>query len=298
MGERAERRYDTVDTLVRTPGGHISTRLTVPREGPSGGPDGAVLFIQGLTTETVLFEEGATAPTALLLDGLARLGLRSLVADKRGTGKSSGAAAETDFETEVDDYARVMEELLMSPRVDQDRIYVVGHSVGALVAALLSRRFPVAGIAGIGACGLRWYECLERGTVRHMQLRGAGQEEIAHWLQLDRAAFRAPLFESRPHAFHEQLDRYEPSAVWSEARGRALVIHGSYDWVVGADEQAIVMDALARRGHRQGRFVTLDGVDHAFTRHGSLEESFERYGRGPFASRIVDELALWLAEPT
>ena len=84
--------------------------MTVPSGGPEARRD-ALMFVQGLTAESMMFDRASSAPTALLLHGLASLGLVTVRADKRSNPES------TDFDTEVEDFARVLEATTASPRV-------------------------------------------------------------------------------------------------------------------------------------------------------------------------------------
>ena len=58
--------------------------------------------------------------------------------------------------------------------------------------------------------------------------------------------------------------------------------------MVGDAEQR----AIARAS--RGQVIELEGLDHAFTRHASLEASFEGFGRGSYDPRLAEACARWL----
>ncbi|MCW6008886.1 lysophospholipase [Micromonospora sp. CPCC 205371] len=79
--------------------------------------------------------------------------------DKRGVGASSGDYLSTGFHDESDDAAAALAALRAHPAVDPERVFVVGHSTGAVVAANLVRAAaPPAGyvlLAGAAQPGAR-----------------------------------------------------------------------------------------------------------------------------------------------
>jgi uncharacterized protein len=73
-------------------------------------------------------------------------GCISLRYDKRGVGGSKGSFIETGVWDLVDDAEACLLYLREHPRVDPERIVVLGHSEGALLAPLLFERQPCAGL--------------------------------------------------------------------------------------------------------------------------------------------------------
>lgn len=62
--------------------------------------------------------------------------------DKRGVGASGGDYLSTGFHDECRDAAAALAALRSHPAVDPERVFVVGHSTGAVVAANLVRAVP------------------------------------------------------------------------------------------------------------------------------------------------------------
>jgi uncharacterized protein len=106
-----------------------------------------------------LTRPAAPAPAALLLNGsgpldrdsnmrgqrldvakalagaLAAAGVASLRFDKRGVGESGGDYLNTGFHQETDDALAALAALRDAPGVDRERVCLIGHSVGAVIAA-------------------------------------------------------------------------------------------------------------------------------------------------------------------
>src|SRR5581483_6442935 len=91
----------------------------------------------------------------LLAEGLAAQGIASLRIDKRGIGASRNGAVDERtlrFETYVTDATVWLSLLQAQPRAA--RVFLLGHSEGALVATLVAERAKVSGLvlmAGAGA---------------------------------------------------------------------------------------------------------------------------------------------------
>jgi pimeloyl-ACP methyl ester carboxylesterase len=94
-----------------------------------------------------------------LAAALAEHGCALLRYDKRGVGASGGDYLRTGFHDECDDASAALAVLRAHPGVDPDRVFVVGHSTGAVVAVNLVRATaPPAGyvlLAGAARPGER-----------------------------------------------------------------------------------------------------------------------------------------------
>jgi len=126
--------------------------LTVP-ERPAGKAPG-VLFIHG-SGPLDRNENVKGFPINLfknLAEDLAGLGFVALRYDKRGCGESEGDFYRAGLWDIVDDAQRALEFLREQPEVDGERIVLIGHSEGCVVAPALNEREAVAGmvlLAGI-----------------------------------------------------------------------------------------------------------------------------------------------------
>ncbi|WP_433270692.1 alpha/beta hydrolase family protein [Actinosynnema sp. CS-041913] len=94
---------------------------------------------------------------------LADHGCALLRYDKRGVGASGGDYLGTGFHDECGDAAAALAALRAHPAVDPERVFVVGHSTGAVVAANLVRAAPppagyvlLAGAAQPGERVMAW----------------------------------------------------------------------------------------------------------------------------------------------
>jgi pimeloyl-ACP methyl ester carboxylesterase len=78
---------------------------------------------------------------------LAYCGVAAFVHDKRGTGRSEGVFRDTDYEDYIADTGNAALFLSMDPRIDPDRIGVMGGSEGGRIAVVAAARYPAFGFA-------------------------------------------------------------------------------------------------------------------------------------------------------
>ena len=101
--------------------------------------------------------------TGQLAAALTDAGLVTLRYDKRGVGQSTGDWNATGLFDNVKDAAAALEPLRRRPDVNADKVYLLGHSEGALLATILAARGEaVAGVVLLSASAtpgeqlLRW----------------------------------------------------------------------------------------------------------------------------------------------
>lgn len=103
---------------------------------------------------------GAHKPFAVWADALTQSGFAVLRVDDRGVGKSMGDPkflASTTTESYVSDAMAAINYLGSLPMIDTTRVFVIGHSEGAAVALLLSKKRHLSGIvtlAGATSTGI------------------------------------------------------------------------------------------------------------------------------------------------
>lgn len=96
-----------------------------------------------------------------LADELGKMGLITLRYDKRGTHASGGDFYETGFWDLVEDSIACVRFLQSRPEVDPNRIVLLGHSEGAMIAPVVHTKLPVQGLMLISGA----FENLVRDTI-------------------------------------------------------------------------------------------------------------------------------------
>lgn len=300
----------------------VRLRSMVTRPGKADGRLPAVLFVGWLSCDTVEIKPGASDGWSRMLEGLVRRSDAVVMrVDKRGVGDSEGGPCDAlDYDTELADYRKALATLKQMPGVDPRRVVVFGASMGGTMAPLLADD-GVAGVMDWGAGALTWFERTLAFERNAMQLSGKGLNTIDQAVR-DRqdllhaylargqspAQFSAaqpslkPVWESmvgtsgnlhygRPAAFHQQAQRQSWASAWSRLKVPALVVHGENDWF----EEARGFELIATVNPAV-RVVRIPGLDHHFTRYGSLSEAFADKGGPADADAALNVMLPWLAQ--
>lgn len=180
----------------------LSGTLTRPEPAQAGGrPLPGVLFLAG--SGPVDRDENAPglpiAAFRLLAEVITPLGFVTLRYDKRGIGESEGDFLKAGLWDLVDDAERALAFLRRHPAVDPERIVILGHSEGAMLAPAVHLRRPVQGLILLSGAArslreiITWQgEALFRELERMPGLKG-------HLVRLLRIPQRARREMSRTH---------------------------------------------------------------------------------------------------
>jgi pimeloyl-ACP methyl ester carboxylesterase len=270
--------------------GKLAGTLLLP-EGEGPWP-GALLIAGSGPTD----RDGNTPLLPAPLDNLKRLaqslavrGVASLRYDKRGIGGSTypGLGEEAlRFEHLVDDAVALAERLAAEERVT--RVSLVGHSEGALIAALAAEDAQAQGVVSIAGAGSRASNLMRKQILGHLP------EDIAQpaLAALDALEAQQPvqdvpdalilLFRPTVQPYLMSWFRYDPSQVLAELSLPVLLVHGA------ADVQVDVEHARLLHGARpDARLKVVDGMDHLLSLDGDIAGGTEA---------VASEVAAWLRE--
>jgi uncharacterized protein len=170
-----------VEELVIPAGGHrLVGTLTLP-EGDGTHP--GVILISGSGAQD---RDGRNpglpgyAPSAWLADHLTRHGLAVLRFDERGVGASGGDHASATSADLADDVEAALRTLAAHDRVDPERVGLLGHSEGGVIAAMVAARSSdVAFVVTIAGSAVPYQELVVSQVERIARSLGAGEEEVA-----------------------------------------------------------------------------------------------------------------------
>lgn len=130
-------RVESVRIPVSGGGVELAGTLAAP---PGEGPFPAVLSVSGSGAQPRDGDVAGHRPFLVMADRLARRGVASLRLDDRGTGASAGELASTSLARSADDALSAVRWLAGRGAVDPDRVGVLGHSEGGLVASMAAAR--------------------------------------------------------------------------------------------------------------------------------------------------------------
>jgi pimeloyl-ACP methyl ester carboxylesterase len=131
--------YDELELVVDNPPGHgqLACTLTRPR---GAGPFPAVLLVTGSGPQNRDESLAGHRPFLVLSDALTRRGIAVLRCDDRGIAQSTGDFATATTFDFVDDTLAELAALRARDGIDPQRVGLIGHSEGAMIAPMAAVR--------------------------------------------------------------------------------------------------------------------------------------------------------------
>ena len=273
-----------------TPWGRLCGTLVLPE---GDGPWPGVLLIAGSGPTD---RDGNSPLLPARIDNLKRLaeqlaarGIASLRYDKRGVGESvyPGLSEQAlRFEHLVDDAVLLARQLGDHARIA--RVSLVGHSEGALIAALAAAGADAQGVVSIAGAGERASALMRR------QIEGQLPPDLAAQAFAALAALEAQqpvddvseelvlLFRPSVQPYLISWFRHDPPAVLADVGVPVLLVHGSVDPQVGVEHAR-----LLQQGRPDARLRIVEGMDHLLSVGGDI---------GAGTQAVASEVADWMQE--
>ncbi|HEV3091994.1 MAG TPA: alpha/beta fold hydrolase [Candidatus Cybelea sp.] len=223
----------------------------------------AVLLIGGIGCYSVDVAESPRDAYMNLTHDLTRAGFITMRIEKSGVGDSQGPPCRSvDFDSEVRGYTAALAALQSNPQVDPSRVYLLGHSIGTVIAPRLALSNHIAGLIVLEAVGRDWPEYEIRNLRRDLDLEGetasaADQALIEKAQCMERLFFEhqseAEIERALPSckvhdgiypvstAYMQQLAQLNVIEPWTHLNVPVLAIYGTADFETElADHQRIV----------------------------------------------------------
>jgi len=231
-------RVDEVALTVGAPPSVLGASLTLPRiHGDSRLP--AILFVAGSGPQDRDETMQRAKPFRDLAFGLAARGIAGLRYDKRTfTYPAQFDRRRSSVEDEVISDAVLAAEVLKTrPEVDPTRVYVLGHSLGALLAPEIAKRSGgAAGLVLIAAPGRPVLEVI----IEQIRSSGADPADIARLTQKAGALPALPPDEvllGMPVRYWRDLDGRDEIATARELHRPILYVRGDRDRNISPEDQ-------------------------------------------------------------
>lgn len=267
--------FPTQDAVLRT-------IITSPMK---TGKHPAVLFVQGVACFPIDTPFDTTYGHVQIARQLSRHNIVTMRVEKSGVGDSQGIDCEKmDWQTEIKHFSDALKILQSYPFVDKDNIFVVGHSLGGVIAPIVAKREKAKGVVVFGTIGQNWVNYLIDSR-RHIALqKGEDWEDVEEWTKtvtdcsvrffiqkqnmdsvirqnpdckdfLRRFAFRAP-------AYWHQLTEANIAQIWKEYDGFVLSLWGEQDRAALEKEHQLIAEIVNKHHPRKATFLKISRTDH------------------------------------
>ena len=296
----ADAPYTAEDVIVKTAAGHtLAGTLTLPKRASRATPVGAIVTISGSGAQDRDENLGLPGhrPFRQIADSLARRGIAVLRMDDRGTGASGGTfkgATSADF---AEDVRAGLAYLRTRPEIRSDRLAVLGHSEGAVIAPMVADKEPtlralvlLAGVADPARSAL------------HAQIRNL----YDHDTKLTPAQ-RDSLIVDIPKRIDGMMAAdpwmhfflsYDPAATMRRVKTPVLILTGSRDQQAAPAQVPLMEAAFKAAGNTDVTARVLPDLNHLFVHD---TDGFPgNYAKLPppivIQADVVGMIADWLAQ--
>ena len=201
-------------------------------------------------------------PFRQLADTLTRAGLAVLRLDDRGVGQSTGKLDSMDTRARAQDARDALAFLRARRDIRTNRVALLGHSEGALIAGMLASEdstiHAVVLMASTGRNGRATVEWMNHRMLAHTRAEGRERNAMFHeamavWDQRVKVDPWARFF-----------DTYDPTVPLRKVRAPLLILHGEQDSNCPPSDAYNLADASKDAGNLDVTVKTLSGLDHAF----------------------------------
>jgi len=302
--------YQQEEARFEHDGISLAGTLTLPED---GAPHPAVVLLTGSGPQNRDEEVFGFKPFALIADHLTRHGIAVLRYDDRGVGGSTGDTMDSTSEDFAGDAAAAVAWLRARDDIDAGRVGLLGHSDGAIAAAIAASREPLAFIVLMAGPALPGERILRFQAEAIAKASGASDDAIAAVRKKQDSLFAAvragegleelgvagaELDGVRSRWYRYFLD-FDPAGALSKVTCPVLALYGGKDMQVpaGPDRDALEA-ALAEAGNTRVTVRVYPEANHLFQAANSGSPAEYPTLEKKFVEGFLEDLTGWIRETT
>ncbi|MBM7569102.1 alpha/beta hydrolase family protein [Paenibacillus sacheonensis] len=300
-------------TVVANPAYPLEGLLTLPDDSNENIP--AAVFVHGSgpldKDETI----GANKLFRDLAEGLASKGIGSLRYDKRTHTYGKEVIAElggklTVKEEIIEDAIKAIHLLKKDPRVDANRVFLIGHSQGGMLAPRIDAEGgDLAGLVLLAGTARTLEEVILNQNEDSIKQLEEAQQEIAlkqvKELQdkfdaidkmTEEMAQQTPLFASVYGWYLKEMKQHPVRDYFAQSKKTTFVIQGDQDVQVSVEKDFDRFREMLR-DNKNASFKLYPGLNHLFMKsiYGTLKDIWQEYNIPQTVdSAVVEDIAHWI----
>jgi dipeptidyl aminopeptidase/acylaminoacyl peptidase len=262
----ADAPYTAEEVVVKTPTGHtLAGTLTLPKGANRSKPVGAIVTITGSGPQNRDEDLGLGdfRPFRQIADSLGRRGIAVLRMDDRGTGASGGTFKGSTSADFGEDIRAGLAYLRTRSEIRGDRLGVLGHSEGAVIAPMVADKEPnlraivlLAGVADPARSALAFQ--LKNIYEHDTKLTPEKRDEMIAAIpaRIDGMMAADP--------WMKFFLTYDPAATMRRVKTPVLILTGSNDKQAAPEQVALEEAAFKQAGNTDVTARVVPGLNHLF----------------------------------
>lgn len=255
-----------------------------------------------------------------LLNQLTRKGYVCVRAEKPGVGDNRKCTPcnEVSFNNEISGYISAVNEIKKYNYVDSGRVFVLGHSMGGVMAPVIAQKSNLKGIIAYGTIGSGFLEYLSktRRTIAEAEQMDPAVSEtfvkeacecsayyFADGMTIKQAVEKNPVcaeylsvFELRSQDYNRQLYALNIAGAWKSFTGKALIMWGEGDYISAADDHRIIVDAINQYHPGKASLVKIKNASHSMQQAADFKDAVT--DDGSYNPEVGKKIIQWLKSAT
>ncbi|RWU07357.1 DUF3887 domain-containing protein [Pedobacter chitinilyticus] len=295
--------YKEKSTYIQTPGHQLAAVITVPKDGNSFP---VVVLVHGSGPSDMDETIGPNKPFKDIAAGLAANGIASVRYVKRTLlYPAEFGKAFTVKEEVLDDALQAIALAKTIEGADLKNIYVLGHSLGGMLAPRIATLAPdIRGII-LAAAPARKFTDLIIDQNKYLvsqskDTTGTMQKSLAEAItEIEKTRFTKlgkmkpdSLVLGLPASYWVDLNNYNQVETAKTLKQRIFVIQGGYDFQVPETDYLLWKDALA--GYRNVEFKLYPDFNHLFSQQEEKGNALQYQKPANVEQRVIEDLSNWV----
>lgn len=282
----------------------VPATLCTPKNLAPGAHFPVVVMVHGSGPHDRDETIGPNKPFKEIAEGLAANGIGSLRYDKRTFfAKDSFTPDSTIADETVDDAVAAMSAAAKAPGVDPKRVYLLGHSLGGMMAPFIAQRSPEThGVILMAAAAVPLDQTIERQMATQLKATGTPQDVVDQQIQQLKQQFAdiragkttgsAMVFGAPAHYWTDLFQHDTPAAL-KTLNVPVLVLQAGKDIQVVNVDFDLIQSALAGK---RAEFKEFPDLNHLMIPVEGPSTGAE-YGKpGHVSEAVIKTIADWIAK--
>ena len=314
--EYPREKYPDLDVSYETVKTTTGLQRMIITKSRHSGKQPVVVFLGGIGCYSLESPMDSNRNEVRLINALARNGFMIARVEKPGIGDGAGHSKKCEvvsFTEEKDVYVQAVKDLKKRDDVQADNIYVLGHSMGGVMAPMVAAETSLKGIIAYGTIGSPFLEYLYKTRITSGQAENWSERrsetfakeacECARYYFVDKMTtkqaeqkksycrYYVEVFDDRSRKYNDELFAIDYSALWKAFEGKALMIWGTGDYISAKEDHEIITNTV-NSVHPGNATMVIVSADHGMGMANSFQEAVTNPGK--YNPEIDGKILTWL----